>query len=444
MYMDKNILDFIEFRSAIKLEKEVVDIAKSLVNADEEAVGTYTFGGTESVFLAVKAARDRFFIKKGFQIPEIVMPVTGHPCYDKAAEYLGLKVNRVPVTAETLEGDPAAIRDAVNDSTAMIVGSVPNWPFGTLDPIREFAEIAEEREIWLHVDACVGGFILPFLKKLGEPIPDYDFRIPGVSSISMDPHKYAYSSIGASVVLFRKKFNKMLSQYANLRWPRYPIVNPGVLSSRSAGPVAATWAVLHYLGDSGYMDLARRIYAARNRVVDGLEKLNFRIMGRPRSPIVAFTSDDVNLFNLSDVMMNKGWFVNPQRGIRGLDIPRSIHLTITPIHDRLAGQFLQDLAEAREEVKKLPPSDIEGLARGFGMIMGLTAGEMDYEAMRQIMNKLENYIDLYGPELLQAFGMTDEMPREMAMLNELFDSLPPEIVELLVNYVTIEIFRKGS
>ena len=443
MYMDKNILDFTEFRSAIKLEKEVIDIAKSLMNADEEAVGTYTFGGTESVFLAVKAARDRFFIKKGFQIPEIVMPVTGHPCYDKAAEYLGLKVNRVPVVNETLEGDPDAIRGAVNDSTAMIVGSVPNWPFGTLDPIQEFAEIAEEKEIWFHVDACVGGFILPFFRKLGEPIPEFDFSIPGVSSISMDPHKYAYSSLGASIVLFRKKFNKMLSQYANLRWPGYPIVNPGVLSSRSAGPVAATWSALHYLGEPGYMELARGILKARNTIIDGLKKLNFNIMGHPRSPIIAFSSEEVNVFNLSDAMMNKGWFVNPQRGISDLNIPRSIHLTITPIHEKLAGQFLKDLAETTEEVKKIPPSDIEGMAKGFGMIMGLTAGEMDYEALRQIMDKLEGYIDVYGPELLQAFGMENEMPKEMAMLNELFDSIPPEIMELLVNYVVIEIFRKG-
>lgn len=443
MFMDKNILDFTEFRSTIKLQKDIIEIAKSLMHAGEEVVGTFTNGGTESVFLAVKAARDRFFIKKGFQIPELVMPVTGHPCYDKAAEYLGLKSIRVPVDPETLEGYPQAILDAVSDNTAMIVGSVPNWPFGTLDPIKDFAAIAKERDIWFHVDACVGGFILPFMKKLGEPIPDFDFRIPGVSSISMDPHKYAYSSIGASVVLFKKSFDKMLSQYANLRWPGYPIVNPGVLSSRSAGPVAAAWAVLHHLGESGYLDLARGILKAREEIIGGLEKLNFKIMGQPRSPIISFTSEEVNLFNLTDVLMNKGWFVNAQRGIEEMQIPRSIHLTITPIHEKMAGQFLSDLEEAKAEVAKMPPSDIEGLARGFGMIMGMTAGDMDYEALRQIMSKLEDQLEVYGPELLQAFGMEDEMPQEMAMLNELFDAIPPEIMELLVNYVVIEIFRKG-
>lgn len=443
MFMDKNILDITEFRSAIKLEKEIIDMAKSLMNADEDGVGTFTFGGTESVFLAVKAARDSFFIKKGFQMPEIVMPVTGHPCYDKAAEYMGLKVVRVPVDQEILEGDPDAIKEAITDNTAMIVGSVPNWPFGTFDPIEKFAEIAAEKNIWFHVDACVGGFILPFLKKLGESIPVFDFSIPGVSSISMDPHKYAYSSIGSSIILFRKSFNKMLSQYVNLRWPGYPIVNPGVLSSRSAGSLAATWAALHYAGEPGYLDLARKILKARTLVVDNLEKLDFKIMGRPRSPIVAFSSEEVNVFQLSDEMLKKGWFLLPQRGIGELSIPRSIHLTITPIHEQLSKQFALDLEEAKLAVSKMPPSEIGEMAKGFGMIMGLTAGEMDYEALRQIMNKLEGYIDDYGPELLKAFGLEEGLPQEMATLNELFDALPPEITELLVNYVVTEIYRKG-
>jgi len=163
----KNILDFTEFPSMIKLEKDIVDVAISLMNGDEETVGTFTFGGTESVFLAVKAARDRFLLKKGqITIPEIVMPVTGHPCYDKASEYMGLRVKRVGVD-EKYRADPEAIKEAITEDTAMIVGSAPNWPFGTIDPIPELAEIAKEKDLWFHVDACVGGFVLPFMKRLG-------------------------------------------------------------------------------------------------------------------------------------------------------------------------------------------------------------------------------------------------------------------------------------
>ncbi len=446
MFMDKNILDFTEFRSAIRMEREVIGIAKSLMNADSEVVGTYTFGGTESIFLAVKAARDFFILNKGMpnKSPEIVMPITGHPSYDKAAEYMGLRVRRVPVDPETLEGIPEAINEAINENTAMIVGSAPNWPFGTIDPIREFAEIAEDKKIWLHVDACVGGFILPFFSKLGENIPEFDFRIPGVCSISLDPHKYAYSSIGASIVLFRKKFYKMLSQYSNLRWPGYPIVNPAVLSSRSEGPLAATWAVLHFLGEEGYIELARKILKARRKITDGLKDLGFKLLGRSSSPIIAFTSEEVDPFKLSDAMLNKGWFTLPQIAIESLNIPRSIHLTITPIHDGVEEEFLKDLEVAKEEIKKMPVSEAEGLIKGFGLITGLLTGEeMGFEALREIILKMEKYLDLYGEQILESFGVSKGMPKEMAMIYEILEVVPIEIRELLLNYVVLEIFDRG-
>lgn len=440
MFMDKNILDFTEFKSAMKMEKEVVDIAKRLMHADGEVVGTYTFGGTESVFLAVKAARDNFIIRKGFQMPEIVMPIHAHPCYEKAAEYMGLKVVRVPVNPETLEGDPDAINEAITENTAMIVASTPNWPFGTIDPVKEFAEIAEDKKIWLHVDACVGGFILPFFEKLGEDIPEFDFRVEGISSMSLDPHKYAYSSIGSSIVLFKKPFYKMLSQYANLRWPGYPIVNPAVLSSRSAGPLAATWAILHYLGEEGYTELARKILSARRKIIDGFSRLGFKLLGKPRSPIVAFTSDEVDLFTLTDVLMKKGWLVLPQISKKDFKIPRSIHLTITPIHDMLADEFLKAVEEAKSEAKA--PAEAE-VVRGLGMITSLLSTGEDTEALRLLMTRVEQYIELYGNELIKAFGLEKGLPDEMAMIYELFDAIPPEITELLVNYLVIELYRRG-
>lgn len=443
MFMDRNILDFTEFRSAVMMERDVIDIARGLMNADENVVGTYTFGGTESAFLAVKAARDYFIIRKGFRVPEIVMPITAHPCYEKAAEYMGLIVKRVGIDPETLEGDPNAVNEAITENTAMIVASAPNWPFGTIDPVREFAEIAEDKNVWLHVDASVGGFVLPFFRELGEPIPEFDFRVPGVSSISLDPHKYAYTSIGSSIVLFRKSYYKMLAQYVNIRWPGYPIVNPAVLSTRSGGPLAATWAVLHYLGSKGLLELARKIMNARRAIMDGLGRIGFRVVGRSRSPIIAFTSDDINLFRLSDIMINKGWYVLPQIGMAGMRIPRSIHLTITPIHERLAEAFLKDLEEAAVEARKTPPSDAEGLIRGMGMILNLIGGKMDLEALRQLMARLEGQIDIYGPEIIKALGLERGLPREMAMIYELLEALPPEIAELLINYTVIEIFRKG-
>lgn len=446
LFADKNILDFLEFPSSVRMEKEIVDIARSLMHGDDEVVGTYTFGGTESVFLAVKAARDRFILSHGLgAFPEIVMPVTGHPCYDKAAEYMGLMVKRVPVDPETLEVDPNVIAGALTDNTAMIVGSAPNWPFGTVDPIPALGEIAREKDIWLHTDGCVGGFVLPFMRKLGENIPVADFSIPGVSSISLDPHKYAFSPIGSSVVLFRKSFYKMYSTFACIRWPGYVIVNPAVLSSRSAGPLAAAWAILHYLGETGYVDLARKMIDARDKIIPGLQRLGYRVLGRQSSCIVAFSSEEVNVFKLADVMTEKGWWFLAQRGIEDQNIPPSIHLTITPIHDKAADHMLKDLEDATEKVKKMPASDVEAMVQGMGLIMKtVMPEEMGFEAIAGMLGRLETDMDTYGPRIMKALGVDRGVPREMAMINEMLNSLPPEIVEPLLTYVTNELFRTGG
>ncbi|MEM2214729.1 MAG: aspartate aminotransferase family protein [Candidatus Nezhaarchaeales archaeon] len=444
MFAFKNMLDFTEFPSMIRMEKDLIDIASSLVHGDEQVTGTFTFGGTESVFLAVKAARDRFILSRGMiTIPEIVMPVTGHPCYDKAAEYMGLKVKRVRVDEESLTADPDAINEAITENTAMIVGSTPNWPFGTIDPIKDLAEIALDKNIWMHVDACVGGFVLPFMKKLGENIPEFDFRIEGVCSISMDPHKYAYTPIGASIVLFRKKFYKMFSQYANIRWPGYPIVNPAVLSSRSEALLAAAWAILHFLGEEGYMELAKKLVSARNKIVKGLKEIGYKIMGEP-SVIAAFTSDELNLFTLCDEMAKKGWLFLPQKGIANMNIPPSVHLTITPIHDDLSDLMISDLKVCTEAVKKMPPREAEGLLEMFGTIFSmLVPGEMDLATLGKILSDMERMVNVYGERILKILGLEKGFPKEMGMIYQLLASLPPEIAELLTNYVVIEIFSRG-
>ncbi len=445
-FADKNILDFLEFPSAIKLEKDIVDVARSLMHGDDDVAGTYTFGGTESVFLAVKAARDQFILKHGLgRFPEIVLPVTGHPCYNKAAEYMGLTVKRVPVNPETLEALPDLMNQAITDNTAMIVGSAPNWPFGTIDPIKELAGIALERNLWLHVDACVGGFILPFMKRLGENIPDFDFSVPGVSSISLDPHKYAFAPHGSSVVLFRKSFHKMYSTFACLRWPGYVIVNPAVLSSRSAGPLAAAWAALHYMGEAGYLNTARKMIRVRDKLVAGLQKLGYRVLGRQSFCIVAFSSEEVNVFKLADMMGEKGWWLMAQRGIEDMHIPPSIHLTITPIHDNVVEHMLADLANSTEKVKRIPSSEVEDMVQGMGLVMRtMMPGEVGIETIGSMLSQMEKDMATYGPRILKALGFDKGIPKEMATMNEIFNSLPPEIVEPLAAYVTIEMFRRGG
>ncbi len=443
MFAFKNMLDFTEFPSMIRMEKDIIDYAASLVNGDEQVVGTFTFGGTESVFLAVKSARDSFLLKRGLiTIPEIVMPVTGHPCYDKAAEYMGLRVKRVRINEETFTADPKAISEAVTDDTAMIVGSAPNWPFGTIDPIKDLAEIAVDKGIWLHVDACVGGFVLPYMKRLGEKIPDFNFEIEGVSSISMDPHKYAYTPIGASVVLFRKKFHKMFSQFSNLKWPGYPIVNPAVLSSRSEALLAAAWATMHFLGEDGYLDLARKIVSAKNKIVKGFREAGYSVMGEP-SVIAAFTSK-TNIFKVSDEMTKKGWFLLPQKGIVNMNIPPSLHLTINPIHEELADLMIADLKECTETLKELPESEVENMLEIFSVALSmLSPGEMDIATLSKLFVEAEKILEAQGEKILQALGLEKGFPKEMGSIFQLLASIPPEMAELLANYVVIEMFRRG-
>ncbi|MEM1948830.1 MAG: aspartate aminotransferase family protein [Candidatus Caldarchaeum sp.] len=445
MFADENMLDFTEFPSAIEMEKDVVDAARILMNGDEKVVGTFTFGGTESVFLAVKAARDKFFLDRGtITIPEIVMPVTAHQCYDKAAEYMCMRMKRVKVNPKTYTADVDAINEAISENTALIVGSAPNWPFGTIDPIDQLSQIALDKGLWLHVDACVGGFVLPFMKKLGEDVPEYDFKLEGVSSISLHTHKYGYTPIGASVVLFRKDFYKMYSQFANLRWPAYPIVNPAVLSSRSEGPLAAAWAVIHFLGQEEYVNLARKIIRAREKISSGVERLGYRVMGKP-STIIAFTSDKVNLFKLSDELAAKGWLFLPQRGISEMMIPPSLHLTITPIHESTCEEMLKDLKECTAAVSEIPTSEAEQIVEALGVIMNfMTPKEFDIQSLGQMMKILEKEIDVYGPMLTQAFDIERGLPKQMAMIYHLFNSLPPAITEMLVNYIVIQLYRKRS
>jgi len=236
-FYDKNILDFTVFKSAIHFEREVVAFCKKLVNAEEKSTGTFTFGGTESIFLAVKSARDYYKSKGKEGVPELIAPITIHPSFYKACHYLGLKVRKVRITEEK-KADVDALNEAINDKTSLIALSAPNWPYGTIDPIKEVAEIAQDGKILLHVDACLGGFILPFFEKIGENLTQFDFRVDGVTSISMDVHKYGYAPKGASVVLFRNSELKKHSMYVDVSSPGYIFVNAAVLSSRSVGPLS--------------------------------------------------------------------------------------------------------------------------------------------------------------------------------------------------------------
>ncbi|AIG98203.1 MULTISPECIES: aspartate aminotransferase family protein [Archaeoglobus] len=405
MYMDKTMLDFTCFPSLLRMEREVVRMASSLLNGDEEVVGNFTYGGTESIMLALKAAREKFRKEEGGNVvPEIVLPATAHPAFWKSAEYLGMRCLRAKLDDE-LRADVETVKELVGDKTAMIVGSAPNYPFGVVDDIKALSDIAVDGKLWLHVDACLGGFHLPFFRELGEKIPDFDFSVEGVHSISADFHKYGLSPRGASVILYRNAKLREGQIFVMASWPGYPLVNTAVLSTRSAGTLAAAWAVMSYLGFDGYLKLAKKTLYAKKRLIDGLTELGLELLGSPEGAVLAFTSERHNLFKVSTLMAEKGWYVQSQPGSKKLGFPRSLHFSVIPGHAEVVDEFLEDMREVLPEC------------------------ECSYPEMSSFdVSKLK-------------FG-EDGLPEDSELISELIHSMPPEIVEsVFKQFINELIFR---
>lgn len=411
LYMDKTMLDFTVYPSLVRLERDIISFVAKLMGGDDRTAGTFTYGGTESIMLAVKAARDFFKSRNPSLEPEVILPYTAHPAFVKAAVYLGLKPILVPVDLESFKVDLNAVQERVSKRTAMIVGSAPNYPTGVVDDIRGLGDIALDHDVWLHVDACIGGFVLPFFKELGEPIPDFNFKVDGVHSISVDLHKYGYTPKGASVVLYRNRSLRKYQYFVYSRWPGYPLVNTAVLSTRSAGSLAASWAVVKYLGYKGYLSLATRTLNAKKKLVKGIKEIGLRILGAPESSIIAFTDEEINVAQLSIAMKKRGWILQVQPGSTHLGFPQSIHLTISPVHDMLAEVFLKDLKESLEDVRRRP----------FKI------------SLQELMELLGTPISV--SKLVEKLGLSREAVLSddvLLLVNEAIRVLPPDIVENVI------------
>src|SRR4030042_1731035 len=225
--------------------------------------------------LAAKTPRDYSrAVRPEIREPELVLPAPGHAAFQKAGHYLGVRPVLVPVDPETFKADVDAMRRAITPNTILLVGSAVSHAPGVVDPIRELGQLALERNLLLHVDACMGGFLLPYFRRLGAPVPDFDFSVPGVTSISMDFHKYAFAAKGASTVLYRNKELRKYQIYTCAQWTGYTIINPTVQSTKSAGPLAAAWAVLNFIGDDGYLEIARQVLEATRTIADTIDKMD--------------------------------------------------------------------------------------------------------------------------------------------------------------------------
>ncbi len=420
MFLTENGLDFTVFPSLLRLENDLVDMMRRHLNGDEQVVGNFTSGGTESIILAVKTARDYFRVKRPeIKEPEMILPTTAHAAFHKAARYLGVKVIQVPVEPDSFKADVKALAEAIGPDTILIVGSAPSYTHGVIDPIKEMAELALEKQILFHCDACVGGFMLPYFRRLGASVPEFDFSVPGVTSISVDLHKYAYAAKGASIILYRNKDIRRYQIFACSRWTGYTVVNNAVQSSKSGGPMAAAWAVINYIGDDGYLEFARKKLEATQKVIKGIEQIDsLRILGQPQMCLVGFTSDKVNVFHIIDEMNSKGWYIQPALSYG--NSPRHIHMSINVSNVKWIDWFLSDLADAVEKARRSKSEESSGQLREM-------ISSIDFSSMTE-----EDFASM-----LQLAGINGEaLPERMAEINEIMDFLSPEIREqLLIEYV---------
>lgn len=347
LYQSENALGPAAFPSLKRMEDEVISMALDLLHGPATGTGNMTSGGTESIMLAVKSSRDAAaarFEEAGLSLhgANLVVSRTAHLAFDKAAHYLGLEIRRIAVDRDFM-ADPAAMRAAIDDRTLMLVGSAPCFPYGLVDPIPALGEIALETDVWLHVDACVGGYLNPFAEREGVELPEWDFRVEGVRTISADLHKYGYAAKGASTILHRSAEQHAYQGFQADDWPAGSMSTPTVAGTRPGGAIASAWAVIHYLGIEGYRDRTRRILSARRTITRGLERLGLRVYGDSRLALLSYgpeVGDDLPIFAVWKVLYDRGWFSGVVQN------PNGIQLMLSPSHADVADAYVSDLTDA--------------------------------------------------------------------------------------------------
>jgi sphinganine-1-phosphate aldolase len=349
-FMTTNALSPMAFPSLDQMEASVVEATADLLNAPPSAKGNITTGGTESIFLAVKSARDRASAQgRRLRSPTIIVPHSAHPAFEKAAHFLGLRAVRAAAGSGS-DTDVSTMAEHIDEETIMIVGSAPCLPYGLIDPIEELSKLALKYGLWLHVDACIGGFLAPFVRDLGNPVRDFDFSIPGVSSMSADLHKYGYSAKGASTVLYRTEELYRFQHTTFSDWPKGKYHTPTLVGTRSGGAIASAWAIIHYLGRSGYRDIARRIMSIRQRLLDGIVSVgDFRVVGDPQLPIFAYTSGTLDMMSIGDALQTGGWYVSR------ISMPPGIHQMVNISHGPIVDNYLDDLTSSVRNLRGGPP-----------------------------------------------------------------------------------------
>ena len=417
-FLTENGLDPTVFPSMLKLETDVVRAIITMLRGDANAVGHLTTGGTESIMLAVKTARDKARAERPhIKEPEMVLPKTAHAAFHKAAHYLSVKPVVVDIDPKTFKVRTEDMRTAITENTILLVASSPSYSQGVIDPITKIGAIAQEKNLPFHVDACVGGLHLSFMRKLGYAIPDFDFTVPGVTSISTDLHKYGYAAKGCSVVMYRSKDYRKFQIFACTDTTAYTLINPTMLSTKSGGPMAGAWAILNFLGEEGYKRIIQTVQDATKKLIEGINAIpGLRVLGQPAMCMFSFASDEINVYQLADEMNKRGWYLQGQFSTPLT--PRSLHISVNYGTSHNVDALLKDLRECTEIVRKSTPIDSDAIHA----MVGAALQSPDPEAAFN--------------QLAQSAGLTGtDLPSEMAFINEVLDALPDPLCNVfLVNY----------
>lgn len=324
------------------------------------ACGSMTSGGTESIIMALRAHKEWAKEVKGITRPHVILPYTAHVAFDKACEYFGIRMTHLPVNPKTRQVDLADVRSAITRNTIMIIGSCPSFPWGLIDDIEGYSKLAVEHNIGLHVDCCLGSFIVAFMEESGFKLPKFDFRLPGVTSISCDTHKFGFAPKGSSVVMYRSAELRRYQYFAQPNWPGGIYASPTIAGSRPGQLVAGCWAALMYHGKDGYVKSCQKIVGTARKIVAAVRTMQgIKVIGDPLTSVVAFDSEEVDIYRVSDGLSKKGWNIN------NLQYPPAFHICCTYMTD--ADSFIADMKEVMAEVLKNPKEKASGSAAIYGM-----------------------------------------------------------------------------
>jgi len=396
-HFSSNYLNPLAFKSLHRMEQEVVRMTANMLHGDEHTVGVMSTGGTESILLAMYCYRQRSGkLNAHITNPEVIAPSTVHPAFDKAAELFGVRLRKAEVDDNRM-AIPGAIEALINKNTILLVSSAPSYSHGVLDPIEEIADIAVRHQLPFHVDACIGGFMLPWVEKLGYQVPLWDYRIQGVTSISSDVHKFGFAAKGASVLTYRNMNYLRHQFFVTTDYPGGIYFSPTLLGTRAGGPIAAAWAGMKHLGENGYLSIAKKLMDGAQQLREGLTAIpGIEIIGKPIMNLVAYTTVNhhPDIFIIADQLEDKGWMAERQQH------PDSIHMTILPTNVMMIDQYLYDLKEAIAYATAHPEDAGKGNAAVYGLMARIPFRGLVEKSVRKIME------DLYG---LASTSETDQL-----------------------------------